>query len=54
MKVAVGSPASFVATDVKSDSQEGNTWVGAAMRGGERDRDGNKVWECQSSRLVGR
>ena len=45
VKVAVGSPASFVATDVESDSHGGNACVGAAMRGGEGDR--NEV--CQSS-----
>ena len=44
VKVAVGSPASFVATDVESDSHGGNACVGAAMRGGEGDR--NEV--CQS------
>jgi hypothetical protein len=45
VKVAVGSPASFVASDVEYDSHEGNGWVGAAMTGGE----GNKVGGCQSS-----
>lgn len=49
VKVAVGSPASFVATDVEYDSHEGNTWVGAAMRRGEGDRNDNKVGGCQSS-----
>lgn len=50
VKVAVGSPASFVATDVESDSHGGNAWVGAAMRGGVGDRNDNKfkVGVCQS------
>jgi len=34
VKVAVGSPASFVASEVKYDSHEGNAWVGAAMKRG--------------------
>lgn len=49
MKVAVGSPASFVANEVEYDSHEGNAWVGAAMTGGEGDRNDNKVGGCQSS-----
>ena len=46
MKVAVGSPASFVATDVEYESHEGNAWVGAAMRGGEGGRNDRKVRGC--------
>ena len=49
MKVAVGSPASFVASDVEYDSHGGSAWVGAAMRGGEGDRNDNKVRGCQPS-----
>ena len=33
VKVAVGSPASLVATDVEYDIHEGNACVGVAMRG---------------------
>jgi hypothetical protein len=31
VKVAVGSPASFVANEVEYDNHEGNAWVGADM-----------------------
>ena len=33
VNVAVGCPAAFVASDVETDSHEGNCWVGAVMEG---------------------
>jgi len=49
VKVAVGSPASLVATEVKYDIHEGNAWVGAVMKGGGTDKNDTKAEGCQSS-----
>jgi hypothetical protein len=38
VKVAVGSPWSFVANEVEYDSHEGSSWVGAVMQGGRNGR----------------